>query len=80
MLLKKKVKKIHFFSKKVWKIQKKVLYLYINNKKNKDKMKNLATMTAEEKKAHFAKIMSKVNKSQYVIEDVTPKGYEPEKN
>ena len=43
-------------------------------------MKNLATMTAEEKKAHLAKLMSKVNKSQYVIEDVTPKGYGPEKN
>ena len=43
-------------------------------------MKNLATMTVEEKKAHLAKIMSKVNKSKYVIEDVTPKEYEPEKN
>lgn len=50
------------------------------NNKNKDKMKNLATMTAEEKKAHFAKLMRKINKSQYVIEDVTPKGYGPEKN
>jgi hypothetical protein len=43
-------------------------------------MKNLTTMTAEEKKAHFAKIMSKVNKSKYIIEDVTPKDYGPEKN
>lgn len=43
-------------------------------------MKNLAIMTAEEKKAHFAKLMGKINKSQYVIEDVTPKGYGPEKN
>ena len=43
-------------------------------------MKNLATMTVEEKKAHFAKIISKVSKSQYVIEDVTPKGYGTEKN
>ena len=42
-------------------------------------MKNLTTMTTEEKKAHLAKLMSKVNKSQYVIEDVTPKGYGPEK-
>ena len=43
-------------------------------------MKNLATMTAEEKKEHLATIMSQINKCQYVIEDVTPKGYEPEKN
>ena len=43
-------------------------------------MKTLATMTPEEKKAHFAKLMSKINKNQYVVEDVTPKGYGPEKN
>lgn len=43
-------------------------------------MKTLVTMTAEEKKAHFARLMSKINKSKYIIEDVTPKGYEPEKN
>lgn len=44
-------------------------------------MKNLATMTAEEKKAHLAKIMSKIqNNTKFIIEDVTPKGYGPEEN
>ena len=44
-------------------------------------MKNLTTMTPEEKKAHRAKILSKINENKkYIIEDVTPKGYGPEKN
>ena len=42
-------------------------------------MKNLATMTAEEKKSHFAKIMGRIqNNTKYIIEDVTPKGYGPQ--
>lgn len=42
-------------------------------------MKNIATMTAEEKKAHLAKIMTKIStNTKFVIEDVTPKGYGPE--
>ena len=44
-------------------------------------MKNLATMTNEEKKAHLAKILTKISTNvKYTIEDVTPKGYGPEKN
>ena len=41
-------------------------------------MKNLTTMTAEEKKAHLLKLMSKISKSKYVVEDVTPVGYGPD--
>jgi len=44
-------------------------------------MKTLATMTIEEKAAHLAKIIAKMNSNKnYIIEDVTPKGYGPEKN
>ena len=41
-------------------------------------MKNLNTMTAEEKKQHMANILNKM-KSRYIVEDVTPKGYGPDK-
>jgi hypothetical protein len=38
-------------------------------------------MTAEEKKAHFSKIMGKIQiNTKFVLIDVTPKGYGPEEN
>jgi hypothetical protein len=41
-------------------------------------MKNLATMTESEKKAHLAAMMAKINSNvKYQIIDVTPKGYGP---
>lgn len=44
-------------------------------------MNNLTTMTEEEKKAHMAKLLNKINSNtKYIIEDVTPEGYGPEEN
>lgn len=43
-------------------------------------MKNLNTMTAEEKKAHLAKIMGRVNANPtFKFIDVTPAGYGPDR-
>jgi hypothetical protein len=43
-------------------------------------MKNVNTMTAEEKKAHLAKIMSRINANPtFQLIDVTPAGYGPDR-
>lgn len=44
-------------------------------------MKNLTTMNDKEKRNHLSSIMSRIkNNSNYIIEDVTPKGYGVEEN